>query len=139
MTRGGEFAKGLEAGCRAAMDLYERLLHDEDFVPAFAPELDIVVWAVKGETVEQSSGRAQAVFDEASVRRLHLALAALPVRFFPAGTWPGAAPTAVVRCLRSVLMKPEHAAWMPEIYRLLLEAKESVLRDESSAHEGVTP
>jgi len=135
MTQDGEFAKGLGASRAAATDLYARLLQDKDFVPAFPPELDIVVWAVKGATVEQSSAWAQAVFDEAARSKLHLALAALPVRFFPEATWPGAAPTAVVRCLRSVLMKPEHADWMPEIYRLLVEAKESVMQDELAARK----
>jgi glutamate/tyrosine decarboxylase-like PLP-dependent enzyme len=138
MIPGGEFAKGLEAGRAAAMDLYARLLRDEDFMPAFPPELDIVVWAVKAGTLEQSSMLAQAIFDEAARRGLHLALVALPVRFFTEGMWPGASPTKVVRCLRSVLMKPEHAAWMPEIYRLLADAKASVIHHKSAAQEEAT-
>jgi tyrosine decarboxylase/aspartate 1-decarboxylase len=49
---------------------------------------------------------------------LHLALVQLPVRFFPAlaeiyGT------DGTVMCLRSVLMKPEHRKWLPEIWSRL--------------------
>jgi glutamate/tyrosine decarboxylase-like PLP-dependent enzyme len=130
MIRGGEFASDLDRCREAALDLYGRLCGDGDFVRAFAPELDIVVWAVRGATVEESSARAQAIFEEAAGRNLHLALSVLPARFFPAGTWPDAAAEASVRCLRSVLMKPEHAAWMPEIWRLLQASKEAVLNRE---------
>jgi glutamate/tyrosine decarboxylase-like PLP-dependent enzyme len=127
MARGGEFAGGLDRCRAAALELYGRLREDEDFVTAFPPELDIVVWAVRAESVEKSSELAQAIFEEAAKRNLHLALAALPVRFFPAGSWPGAAGNGTVRCLRSVLMKPEHAEWLPEIWRLLREATGAVL------------
>jgi tyrosine decarboxylase/aspartate 1-decarboxylase len=130
MVRGGRFAQDLDRCRAAALELYRRVGEDGDFVAAFAPELDIVVWAVRGTSVEESSARAQAVFDEAARRNLHLALAVLPTRFFPVGTWPDAAAEGSVRCLRSVLMKPDHIAWMREILSLLDASKQSVLNGE---------
>ncbi len=121
MVTGGSFAADLDCSLMAARDLFGHLAADEHFVTAFPPELDIVFWAVQAETPAESGRLAQAIFDEAAARNLHLALALLPVRLFPSGTWPAAGDVTHVRCLRSVLMKPEHAAWVPEIFRLLRE------------------
>jgi tyrosine decarboxylase/aspartate 1-decarboxylase len=120
---GGEFAHGLEAGRTAALTLHSHLAACPGFIlPIAPPQLDIVVWAVRDETPEASSARAQAVFDHARTHDLYLALAKLPVSFFPAQTWPAAHPGDQVTCLRSVLMKPEHLAWIDEIWRRLKQA-----------------
>jgi glutamate/tyrosine decarboxylase-like PLP-dependent enzyme len=116
---GGEFGRGLETGREAALDMYRRLQADARFVmPAGTPVLDILFWAVKGATVADSSAKAQAIFDEARRRDLYLALADLPARFFPEGTWPDST-GADVTCLRSVMMKPEHLAWLNDIWSRL--------------------
>jgi glutamate/tyrosine decarboxylase-like PLP-dependent enzyme len=118
--RGGDFAKNLEISHEAALELHRRLTASPYFVTSiFRPELDIVFWAAKSSNVELSSTLAQKIFDEAASRDLHLALASLPVRFFPPETWPQAEQSAKVTCLRSVLMKPEHLAWMDEIWQRL--------------------
>ena len=45
---------------------------------------------------------------------------------FPAGTWPASAnQSANVTCLRSVLMKAEHAEWLDQIWCRLNEAATS--------------
>jgi glutamate/tyrosine decarboxylase-like PLP-dependent enzyme len=127
-TPGGAFARGLESGREAALELHRRLAASPYFVaPSFVPELDIVFWAAKTLNIEASSAMAQRIFDEAAGQDLHLALAHLPARFFPAGTWPQAQETAAVTCLRSVLMKPEHLAWIDQIWRRL-EAADSTAR-----------
>jgi glutamate/tyrosine decarboxylase-like PLP-dependent enzyme len=127
-TVGGEFARGLEAGREAALAMRQRLAADERFVlPIAPPALDIVFWAVKGATVAESSAKAQAIFDEARRRDLYLALATLPARFFPATTWPNSAGDEHVTCLRSVMMKPEHCAWVEEIGRRLDAATEAIV------------
>ncbi len=115
MTQGGAFSEGLESSRRAALELHELVAQDPHFVPAFTPELDIVVWAVRGRDVRHSSALAQRIFDRAAARDLHLALVRLPVHFFPGDTWPNATNSEFVTCLRSVLMKAEHEAWLPEI------------------------
>ena len=82
LTPGGEFARGLAQGRRAALELDRRLRADERFVALAAgpPELDIVVWAAARmqQTFGQASERAQAVFDACAARGLHLALVQLP-------------------------------------------------------------
>ena len=133
-TRGGEFARGLEAGREAALDLHARLASDDRFiVPVAAPQMDIVYWAVRGATVDESSALAQAIFDEARKHNLYLALAKLPARIFPTDTWQqAAAPKETssssphVTCLRSVLMKPEHRQSLDEIWRRLGAAADAV-------------
>jgi len=125
-THGGEFARGLEAGRNAALELRRRLFADPRFVtPIAEPQLDIVFWAVRSESPAHSSALAQRIFDEAARLDLHLALANLPVRFFPSNTWPEAA-SGYVTCLRSVLMKPEHLAWIDEIWQRLDKSTGSV-------------
>jgi len=145
LVPGGEFARGLAKGRRAALGLDRRLRADERFVtlgaslsgppeardpghPPSLPELDIVVWAMRAATFEEASERAQKVFDACALRGLHLALVQLPRRWFGFGT-RGAAENEpnTVTCLRSVLMKPEHEAWMGEIWNRLSAACNEVL------------
>jgi glutamate/tyrosine decarboxylase-like PLP-dependent enzyme len=123
---GGEFARGLEAGREAALAMRNRLAADARFVlPIAPPALDILFWAPRGSTREESSARSQAIFDEA--RRRDLALATLPARLFPPATWPDSTVgDSPVTCLRSVMMKPEHLVWVEEIWRRLDAAVNAV-------------
>ena len=117
---GGEFARELESGRNAALALHSNLAAAPRFVlPVALPELDILVWAVRADSVERSSARAQQVFDRARALDLYLALAKLPTRFFPPGTWPDQARSPQVTCLRSVLMKPEHLEWTDQMWNRL--------------------
>ena len=120
LVREGEFAQGVSRCRTAALMLYGLLAEAKEFVvPESAPQLDIVVWACKGATVEESSERAQRVFDEAAGLGLHLALAKLPVALFPGGKWDSG---ETVTCLRSVLMKWEHLDWVERIFGLVVAA-----------------
>jgi tyrosine decarboxylase / aspartate 1-decarboxylase len=113
LVRGGEFAGMLDHCRTAALELYDNLKLNERLVPAFTPELDIVVWAFKANTVSDSSRAARDFFADSARRGLHLALADLPARWFwPASSSHGEA--ATVSCLRSVTMKPSHQAWIPQ-------------------------
>jgi len=127
---GGDFARGLEAGRSAALDLHERLRRDARFVPAFPPELDIVVWAVRAGTATEASSLARRIFDEAARRNLHLALAELPAAFFDLAGSGVDADSETVTCLRSVLMKPEHLPWLDRIWALLDQATSAALGGE---------
>jgi hypothetical protein len=65
------------------------------------------------------------MFAAAARNSLHLAVAELPVRF-----WKELRPEDgrdTVTCLRSVLMKPEHLAWVEPIMQRL---------DQAAAEEG---
>jgi len=128
LTSGGEFAQGLGRSIQAARALFAKIESDHRFIPGPKPELDILVWAMKASTVEESSRLAQQVFDRAAEQDLHLALVQLPVAFLrPAAgpgraNWPAVHDDAKVTCLRSVLMKPEHLEWVDEIWTRLIRA-----------------
>jgi glutamate/tyrosine decarboxylase-like PLP-dependent enzyme len=126
-VEGGEFARGLSACRSAALDLDRRLRAEPLFTPfrAGVPDLDIVVWKLAASTLERSSELAQRTFAAAATHDLHLALVQLPHSWF-AGPAADASASASVTCLRSVLMKPEHAVWMEPIWeRLVASARES--------------
>ena len=85
-----------------------------------------MVWALRAADFWKASEQTRKVFDACARRGLHLALVQLP------GSWFGEADRAnndpsVVTCLRSVLMKPEHEAWMGEIWGRLSAACEEVV------------
>jgi len=122
LTPGGEFANGLACGRMAALRVYEKLRQDTRFLTGSEPELDILVWAMKASTVDESSRLATAVFDLAAKHDLHLALAQVPISFFGPDAWPGAPSDGKVTCLRSVLMKPEHLNWVDAIWDRLSQA-----------------
>ena len=115
LERGGAFAKMLEDCRAAALDFHARLARDPRFLPACPPELDIVAWAVRAPTVQESSARAREIFARAAAADLHLALAELPAAFFGDPWGAGGSVTA----LRSVLMKPEHRSALDTLEKLL--------------------
>ena len=125
LVAGGAFARSLEAGREAALALHERLAADPRFVTAFPPELDIVVWTPRARSAARSSELARRLFDEAASRDLHFALAELPSRFFDLRSLGIEQDRDRITCLRSVLMKPEHREWIPEIWRILDKATEA--------------
>ncbi|MGD0098007.1 MAG: aminotransferase class I/II-fold pyridoxal phosphate-dependent enzyme [Terracidiphilus sp.] len=130
LTPGGDFACGLAHGRAAALELDRRLRADEGsrFQPLAAgePELDIVVWKLRAEMPDQASRLAQRIFDACSARDLHLALAQLPLHWFEPET-SAVNGAGMVTCLRSVLMKPEHHAWLDRIWERLTAASAEVI------------
>jgi tyrosine decarboxylase / aspartate 1-decarboxylase len=127
LMKGGEFARGLECGRRAALTLFERLNTDSRFVTAFAPELDIVVFAPTAASVSEASTCTRRIFEEAAKRDLHLAVAELPARFWEKRPGTMKRDRETLTCLRSVLMKPEHVDWVNRIWELLSEATSAVI------------
>jgi tyrosine decarboxylase/aspartate 1-decarboxylase len=127
LVKGGEFARGLEDCRAAAVELYQRLEKDARFVTAFPPELDIVVFAPRAESVSESSEQSRKIFEAAARRNLHLAVAELPVEFFAANLGGMKKDRSSLTCLRSVLMKPEHREWLGRIWDTLSEATEECL------------
>jgi glutamate/tyrosine decarboxylase-like PLP-dependent enzyme len=127
---GGEFARGLKSGRAAAIDLDRRLRADGRFeaLAGGGPELDIVVWKVKSAGVERASESAQQIFASCATRDLHLALVQLPLFWFQPERSPD---TGLVTCLRSVLMKPEHAVWLDRIWERLMSSSLEVLGDRA--------
>src|ERR1700687_2106958 len=119
LKKGGEFARGLERGRKAALALFEKLRADARFVTPFLPELDIVVFAPKAASVSKSSALSRKIFEAAAKRDLHLAVAELPIRFWEEHLGAMKPDRGTLTCLRSVLMKPEHFDWVERIWKLL--------------------
>src|SRR6267143_767291 len=127
LEKGGEFAKGLEQGRNAAVKLFEKVRADSRFVAAFAPELDIVVFAPRAGSVTESSMLTRKIFEAAAGRNLHLAVAELPILFWEGSLGAMKRDRDTIACLRSVLMKPEHYDWVERIWELLSASTQEVL------------
>lgn len=122
LVRDGEFAGGLERGREAALQFFRAIAASGKFDAAFEPELDILVFVPKGDSIGEISAKSRRIFEAAARRGLHLAVAELQVKF-----WSSLKPEsgrATVTCLRSVLMKPEHLEWVGRIVELLSAAAE---------------
>jgi glutamate/tyrosine decarboxylase-like PLP-dependent enzyme len=122
LTRRGEFAQRLERSRLAALKLHEKIKADKRFVSAFEPELDIVVFATRAESVSEMSAKSRAIFAAAAERGLHLAVAELPIAFFGSLDSSVRGDRKTLTCLRSVLMKPEHLDWIERIWEILEQA-----------------
>ncbi|HEX4021855.1 MAG TPA: pyridoxal-dependent decarboxylase [Acidobacteriaceae bacterium] len=127
LTQGGEFAQMLESCRNAALKTFQRLQASKHFVVTFEPELDILIWALRGSMVAVSAQCASAIFDAAARQHLHLALVQMPTACFPAGTWLDQDRSPTITCLRSVMMKPEHDSWHDAIWQRLMAATEEVM------------
>jgi glutamate/tyrosine decarboxylase-like PLP-dependent enzyme len=126
---GGEFARGLARGRAAALDLDRRLRLDSRFqaLAGAEPELDIVVWKASAPTAEIAGVKADKIFAACAVRNLHLALVQLPQFWFESAA--ESQRIQKVTCLRSVLMKPEHANWLDRIWKVYMDACLQVLSE----------
>jgi tyrosine decarboxylase/aspartate 1-decarboxylase len=127
LKKGGEFARGLERGRRAALAFFEKVRSDARFVTAFAPELDIVVFAPKATSASEASVLSRKLFEAAAKHDLHLAVAELPVQFWAENLGGMKRDRETLTCLRSVLMKPEHLDWMDRIWDLLSVSTDEIL------------
>ena len=127
LKKGGEFARGLESGRNAALALFEKLKADSRFVTALAPELDILVFAPRGNNASETSAMSRRVFQAAARHDLHLAVAELPIHFWEKKLGDMKRDRDTVTCLRTVLMKPEHLEWADRIWELLSDATSEVL------------
>ena len=133
LERGGEFARGLERGRAAALALYNRIEKDDRFVAAFAPELDIVIFAPRAKSATEASALSRRIFDASAKRNLHLAVAELPIAFWAANLGSMRRNRETMTCLRSVLMKPEHLDWIPRIWDELSAATSEVFAPEGAS------
>ena len=119
LTADGDFARDMTLCRDAACDLHARLSLDDRFLTIIQPELDIVLWAPNASKASAVSALSQKLFDNAAGENLHLALVELPESLL-APNWPEVKfDTTTTTCLRACLMKPEHAAWMDKIWRIL--------------------
>ena len=110
-------ADGCPTSRQAALALHAKLAADARFLPAFAPELDIVVWAVRAASAGAASARARARLRRGGAPRPAPRARGAARRASSTSRAPGSSATARrVTCLRSVLMKPEHREWLDRIW-----------------------
>ena len=128
LEKNGEFARGLSKSRTAAVTLHDALSHDTRFFPILRPELDIVAWAVKGRSIAETSKRTSRVFELSAQRNLHLAKLNYPVELLGEHWSSISVDQPFVTCLRSCLMKEEHAEWVGDIFKTLSEVTDEVLR-----------
>jgi hypothetical protein len=126
LVPGGTFALSLQRSRDAALAFYHLLQQSKDFVPAFAPELDIVIFAPRAASATESSALSRKIFEAAARQDLHLALADLPARLWERTRTAMNFDSERITCLRSVLMKPEHLDWIPQIWDRLQAASDTV-------------
>ena len=128
LKKKGEFARGLSKSRTAAVTLHDALSHDTRFFPILRPELDIVAWAVKGRSIAETSKRTSRVFELSAQRNLHLAKLNYPVELLGEHWSSISVDQPFVTCLRSCLMKEEHAEWVGDIFKTLSEVTDEVIR-----------
>ena len=116
---GGDFAKSLDDCLLAAQEFHTRLAASASLQPLMQPQLDIVVYAVDAADTTMATVRARRVFELAAKENLHLALIELPAELVCHYVPDMEATSDTVTCLRSVLMKPEHLAWLDPIVNIL--------------------
>src|SRR6266403_1436679 len=133
LVKRGEFAKGLERSRSAGLGLYKKIEEDSRFVPAFVPELDIVVFAPRANSVSEMSAKSRAIFAAAAERGLHLAVAELPVSFFISLEPNVRRDRQTLTCLRCALMKPEHLDWIDRIWQILASAADASQSPKSAS------
>jgi glutamate/tyrosine decarboxylase-like PLP-dependent enzyme len=131
LTKRGEFAQNLAKSREAARALHERLRADQRFITPFAPELDIVIFAMRAESVSATSIVSRQIFKAAAKRDLHLALADLPLSLFQNLPPNMLRDRDTMTCLRSVLMKPAHFYWVDQIWDRILESIAEVENSKS--------
>lgn len=115
----GAFAKDLEKCREAALKLSAKIVSSDRFQLVGKPELDIVVWAVNGASTSEMSEKADALFDAAAKKNLHLSK--LKVAVDKLDLTEVEINSEYVTCLRSCLLKPEHVDWVEEIWEILSE------------------
>jgi tyrosine decarboxylase/aspartate 1-decarboxylase len=125
LKRGGEFAQGLERSRQAALALHEKVRADDRFVPACAPELDIVVFAPRAASMGEMSALSRRIFAAAARHGLHLAVAELPVALYDGLGTKVRRDCDTLTSLRSVLMKPEHLDWVDRIWDTIRAATDT--------------
>jgi len=119
LERRGEFADSLDLCLAAAAKLYNLIRAEDQFLTLVQPELDILVWAPKGDCMSVISQRSKDIFQQAAQKNVHLALINYPVQLL-GKHWDGISRDQdYVTCLRSCLMKPEHLDYVDELWMLV--------------------
>lgn len=117
-----EFSRGLDQCLFAARKFAEWLKASAMFELIHEPELDILVFAVKARSASQASASARRVFEAAAKMGLHLALIRVRKEIASAASGQMEWDQSEVLCLRTCLIKWDHADWLESIISKLSDA-----------------
>jgi len=114
----------LEQCLVAAIDFYKALKESDHYEPVLKPDLDIVVYFPLGDNMTTSdiSRRSNDIFSvgmKDKEKGLHLSLFRLESSFFAEHFPDIKIDSESVTVLRSVMMKPEHRLFVPELMQRL--------------------
>ncbi|MEM9856101.1 MAG: aminotransferase class I/II-fold pyridoxal phosphate-dependent enzyme [Bacteroidota bacterium] len=123
LVRNGKMAAGLDNCHKAAVNLFEKIDQDPDFIILIPPETDIVVWTPTGDSASAISQQSKAMFEACAEKGLHLALLNYPVNLLPEHWQKIRKDQEFVTCLRSCLMKWEHNDWIDKIWDIIQSTK----------------
>ena len=133
MVKGGVFARDLEKVREAALRLYDFLKNDSRFITCLDPELDILIWGLKGSSASEISFRSDKFFEMTASKGLHLAKVNLPKplleNYWHDVEWD----QETTICMRSCIMKPEVIDWLDDIKNLMIQSADAVLEIKQSA------
>jgi tyrosine decarboxylase / aspartate 1-decarboxylase len=127
MVPGGEFALDLGKCRAAALNLFNRIAGDSRFLTILVPELDIVIWALKGEKASQISEFTENFLEKAASNDLYPAKLKYPAKLLKKSWKKIDLDINEVTCLRSCLDKPEHLEWMDAIWKLIDKTTDEVI------------
>jgi tyrosine decarboxylase/aspartate 1-decarboxylase len=134
LVKKGEFANNLSKSISAATKLYSFLKKDDKFLVPVVPELDIVIWTLKGKTPDISGQLVKKLFNQLASKGLHLAVVELPMSLFHENDWKDKKNiNSFVTCLRSCLIKPQHYDQIDMIYSLIKMAAEELVLTENNS------
>lgn len=122
----GEFATDLSRCREAALRLHARLSTDNRFITPLDPDLDIVIWAPKAASTGEISRLSQLTFERAEAQDLYLATFSYPSQLIKKAFPEVQVDSDYTTCVRSCLMKPEHAAWGDRIWQILDQIQNSL-------------
>ncbi|WP_223277491.1 pyridoxal phosphate-dependent decarboxylase family protein [Phaeocystidibacter luteus] len=118
---GGEMSDGLKRCIDAANALHSGLESTGNWLLPFEPDLDILVYAPRANSISEISKLSEEIFDAAAKLDLHLALYKMDARYIVDDQMER--DSEIVTCLRSTLMKWSHKDYIPEIQRLLEQSR----------------
>jgi tyrosine decarboxylase/aspartate 1-decarboxylase len=127
LVRDGEFAQSLQTNRTTTLEFYQRLNADARFMTVFEPELDIIIWSLRGKSASEISQLSRAVFNKGAELGLHLALTTQPRNLLEQWWTDIEWDAEAVTMLRACFMKPEHLEWLDAIFDTLVKATDSCL------------
>jgi tyrosine decarboxylase / aspartate 1-decarboxylase len=129
MTHGGAFAADLSRSRAAALELHKRLSGDSRFKTLLPPELDIVVWALKGDKASLISENTERFREIAASNQIYPAKLKYPTKHLKKGWKDIDLDAEYVTCLRTCLDQPEHLEWIDNIWKLIVKTADEVIRE----------